>query len=88
MRLAWQQARPTPLLTNPPLFDLRGGHLLTPDLLDPVRGVAGEYDGAVHLRDDRRRVDVDRARWLRRGAACPSHPASASHFGGKRALPR
>ncbi len=36
-------------LCNRPIFDLNGRHLLTPDLFDPVAGVLGEYNGAVHL---------------------------------------
>lgn len=43
-------------LCNTPIFDRSGRHLLTPDLFDPVAGVIGEYDGAVHeLRKVRRR---------------------------------
>lgn len=38
-----------PPLVNVPVFDLAGRHLATPDLLDPVTGVAGEYAGAVHV---------------------------------------
>ena len=35
------------LLTNRPVFDLNGRHIGTPDVIDPVTGVAGEYEGAV-----------------------------------------
>lgn len=62
MRLIWQfdagLGRP---LTNTPIFDLNGRHIATPDLLDPVAGVCGEYDGAVHLDPDQRRSDILRA---------------------------
>jgi len=57
MRMEWGQ--PT-LLTNHPVFDLGGHHQLTPDLLDARAGVAGEYDGAVHLTTGRRHRDVRR----------------------------
>lgn len=61
MRLTWHRAFPgTRLLCNAPIFDLAGNHLITPDLLDPERGVAGEYDGAVHLEDGPRRRDLNR----------------------------
>ncbi len=63
MRLHWQitAGRPRPL-TNRPVFDLEGGHLATPDLIDPVAGVFGEYYGAefhgVDMRDkDARRLE-------------------------------
>lgn len=61
MRLVWQvmSGFPRPL-TNVPIFDLHGNHLLTPDLLDSAAGVAGEYDGALHLQDRTRRRDLDR----------------------------
>ena len=38
------RATPTPLC-NRPIFDLRGRHIGTPDLFDPEKGVAGEFDG-------------------------------------------
>jgi hypothetical protein len=61
MRRAWQHeagiARP---LCNRPLFDLTGRHLGTPDLLDPVVGVAGEYNGSLHLEGAQRSRDVGR----------------------------
>ncbi|MDO9456071.1 hypothetical protein, partial [Nocardioides sp.] len=53
---------PTPRC-NAPVFDLTGRHVATPDLIDPVHGVYGEYDGEVHL--DRATRDRD----LRREAA-------------------
>jgi hypothetical protein len=50
---------PEPLV-NPPVFDLAGRLIGYPDLLDPVAGVAGEYDGAAHRSRDRHRRDVAR----------------------------
>ena len=61
MRIHWRRHRPQArLLCNAPVFDLDGRHLLTPDLLDVEHGVAGEYDGVVHLGDGPRRRDLDR----------------------------
>ncbi len=60
MRLVWKAHVPRPLLTNRPLFDRAGRHLITPDLLDEEAGVVGEYDGAVHLEHGPRRRDLDR----------------------------
>jgi hypothetical protein len=48
------------------VFDLAGQHLFTPDLFDPVHGVAGEYNGAVHDGLDPRRRDLDREELYRR----------------------
>lgn len=50
---------PRPLF-NVPVFDLRGRHIATPDLLDPVAGVPGEYAGIVHLLREVRDHDVAR----------------------------
>lgn len=61
LRLPWQQRVRHPLLCNPPIFDLGGSHLLTPDVFDPFAGVAGEYDGEVHGQTGRRRTDLNRA---------------------------
>lgn len=52
-------------LTNRPVFDLEGRHIGTPDLVDPVSGVLGEYEGAVHLTGRRRRRDLDREQAFR-----------------------
>lgn len=60
MRLTWRGEIECELQTNRPIFDLSGRHLATPDLLDPVTGVVGEYDGAIHLGDGPRRRDLDR----------------------------
>jgi hypothetical protein len=42
------------------VFDLGGRFVGTPDLLDPISGVAGEYDGALHLEGAQRARDVRR----------------------------
>lgn len=49
-----------PPLVNPPVFDLSGRLLGYPDLLDPVAGEIGEYDGAAHRARARHRRDVAR----------------------------
>ncbi len=61
LRLVWQldAGRPRPLV-NPPLFDPDGRLLGYPDLLDPLAGVVGEYDGDDHRDPLRHSDDVDR----------------------------
>jgi hypothetical protein len=59
-RLDWAEAVGRRPLTNRPLFDLAGRHLGTPDLVDPVSGVLGEYDGPLHLARGRRAIDLRR----------------------------
>ncbi len=61
MRKVWtvMAGHPRPLC-NRPLFDHAGRHLGTPDLVDPVAGVVGEYDGALHLAGRRRATDLQR----------------------------
>jgi hypothetical protein len=61
MYLRWilDAGLPTPLI-NPPVFSRSGRLLGFPDLFDVEAGVVGEYDGADHLRDDRRRRDSER----------------------------
>lgn len=67
MRLEWMGTGLTEvLLCNVPVFDLAGRHLLTPDLLDPVHAVAGEYNGSVHDGVAPRRRDLDREELYRR----------------------
>ncbi len=67
MRLVWERGaglgRP---LCNVPVFDRNGRHVGTPDLLDPVAGVAGEYDGSLHLQGAQRSKDVEREGYFRR----------------------
>jgi hypothetical protein len=61
MRRAWQHEAGLPRpLCNRPVFDLDARHLGTPDLLDPVAGVAGEYNGSLHLEGAQRSRDVGR----------------------------
>lgn len=52
-------------LCNRPVFDLNGRHLGTPDLIDPVAGVAGEYNSALHLEGAQRSRDVAKEARLR-----------------------
>jgi hypothetical protein len=56
MRLVWvlDAGLPAPLC-NQPVFARDGTLLGHPDLLDPQAGVVGEYNGADHVEDDRRR---------------------------------
>lgn len=66
LRLIWELAEELPVpLTNRPVFDLHGHHLGTPDLFDPVAGLAVEYDGELHLEGSRRAHDIDRDALLR-----------------------
>ena len=66
MRLVWTlvAALPPPLC-NVPVFDLAGRHIGTPDLLEPLAGVVGEYEGDVHLERRQRGVDVRREQAFR-----------------------
>lgn len=52
-------------LGNVPVFDLHGDLLGIPDLLDPVAGVVGEYQGAIHRDVEQHRGDVERAERFR-----------------------
>jgi hypothetical protein len=61
MRLSWSIDAGFPVPEpNLPLFDRKGRHLGTPDLVDPDAGVIGEYEGPDHLQRDRRRGDIGR----------------------------
>ncbi|GAA4748152.1 hypothetical protein GCM10023350_36350 [Nocardioides endophyticus] len=53
-------------LINRTVLDLDGRFVAMPDLLDPVRGVVGEYAGADHRDIDRHEADVDRQADVRR----------------------
>jgi len=66
MRRTWKHdaGLPSPLC-NRPVFDLAGHHLGTPDLIDPVAGVAGEYNSTLHLEGTRRSLDVAKEARLR-----------------------
>jgi hypothetical protein len=50
---------------NQPVFDLRGQLLGVADILDPLAGVVGEYDGGDHRSAARHSADVDRESRLR-----------------------
>ncbi len=67
MRLIWRldAGLPAPRV-NQPIFDMRGRLLGIADLLDPVAGVVGEYDGADHRSAARHSSDVDREDRFRR----------------------
>lgn len=67
MRLVWElDARLPRPLVNREIFDRSGRLVAVADLLDPVAGVVGEYDGAAHLRTRRRHRDLGREEALRR----------------------
>jgi hypothetical protein len=72
LRMLWIRLAGLPEpLCNQPVFDLAGRHIGTPDLLDPVAGVAGEYEGVVHLERRRRGLDVRREQaFLDAGLEC------------------
>lgn len=61
MRKVWSADAGLPRpLCNHPVFDLDGRHIGTPDLFDPVVGLVGEYDSALHLEGAQRARDVRR----------------------------
>lgn len=66
LRMIWEYdagwGRP---LINRPVLDLRGRLVAIPDLLDPERGVVGEYAGADHRDIDRHEADIAREAALR-----------------------
>ncbi|MCR1783305.1 hypothetical protein KVF89_12230 [Nocardioides carbamazepini] len=66
-RLIWQldAGWPQPLV-NRDVFDLENRFLGRPDLLDPERGIVGEFAGAVHRHRSRHRRDVRREDLFRR----------------------
>ena len=67
LRLVWELEAGLPRpRCNVPIFDTRGHLVGTPDLFDPVRGVVGEYDGALHLARAQRARDVVREETFRR----------------------
>lgn len=66
LRLLWVRLAGLPQpLCNVPVFDHAGRHIGTPDLMDPVAGVVGEYEGVVHLDRGRRGHDVRREQAFR-----------------------
>jgi hypothetical protein len=61
MRLVWGLDAGCPWPScNLPVFGPSGELLGVPDLIDPVRGVYGEYDGSLHLLGAQRGKDVAR----------------------------
>lgn len=52
-------------LCNVPVFDLDGRLIAIVDLLDPVAGCVGEYQGGDHKHGERHRNDVAREQALR-----------------------
>lgn len=66
MRLVWQQSGAPRPRVNHPVFDLSGRFVGTPDLLDPVAGVYGMYDGGLHLTGGVRHADVAKEAAYRR----------------------
>ncbi len=61
MRTVWRDMARLPRpLCNHPVFDRSGRHIGTPDLFDPMLGVVGEYDSALHLEGAQRARDVHR----------------------------
>ncbi|MFC7504380.1 hypothetical protein [Nocardioides sp. GCM10030258] len=66
MRLCWLDIGIRTIVCNRPVFDLEGRFLGTPDLLDLELGVAGEYDGPLHLAGQQRAKDIRREGVFRR----------------------
>ena len=60
----WDAGLPRPLC-NVPVFDLSGRLVAIVDLLDPVAGCVGEYQGENHKSGARHRADVARHESLR-----------------------
>lgn len=77
MRFVWTDAGWPRPLCNRPVFDLDGRHVGTPDLIDPVSGVCGEYDGSLHLAGTQRAADLDREDRFRRHGLHPVSMVSA-----------
>jgi hypothetical protein len=67
MRLQWVLGLGiTTAVTNRPVFDASGSFVGTPDLIDLEAGVAGEYDGSLHLPGVQRAKDIRREGLFRR----------------------
>ena len=72
MRLIWTDDAGFPRpLTNRPVFDRAGRLIGTPDLIDPIAGVCGEYDSELHLDSARRRRDLEREEEFRESGLEP-----------------
>ncbi|MDN5896096.1 MAG: hypothetical protein L0H93_18975 [Nocardioides sp.] len=72
MRRIWEQDAGLPRpLCNRPIFDRQGNLIGAPDLLDLESGLIGEYDGELHLVNERRVIDREREGKFRRvGLEC------------------
>lgn len=58
MRMVWRASGHGSPGVNRPVFNLNGTFVGTPDLFDPLAGVYGLYDGALHLAGAVRSQDV------------------------------
>jgi hypothetical protein len=66
LRMLWVSMAGLPQpRSNLPVFDPSGRHIGTPDLIDPIAGVVGEYEGVVHLDARQRGRDVRREQAFR-----------------------
>lgn len=67
MRLTWHLEADCPRpQANRAVFDLNGRFVGTPDTFDPLAGVIGFYDGALHLAGEVRHADVAKEAAYRR----------------------
>jgi hypothetical protein len=66
MRLQWVLQLGITTAANHPVFDANGSFVGTPDLIDLEAGVAGEYDGTLHLPGLQRAKDIRREGLFRR----------------------
>jgi hypothetical protein len=67
MRLQWVlKLGIATAVANHPVFDADGSFVGTPDLIDLEAGVAGEYDGSLHLPGVQRAKDIRREGLFRR----------------------
>lgn len=81
--IVWEVDAELPRLRcNEPMFDRRGRHLATPDLLDVEAGLAIEYEGPDHLSRQRRSSDVRREELLR-GHGLEYLTVMGSHLGNR-----
>lgn len=66
MRLVWLAAGLPRIRCNVPVFDRAGRLVGVPDILDEEAGLAGEYDGSLHLVGEQWASDITREEELRR----------------------
>ena len=77
MRLVWENGRrPAAAAVQRAGLRPHGRHVGTPDLLDPVAGVVGEYDGSLHLQGAQRSKRRDDARATSAGSGWSTSPCS------------